>query len=273
MDQAVQNGVSDRGIGNDLVPLVDGKLAGHEGGSLAVAVVEDLQQVAIRFAGDARNAQIIDDQQGGTRHLLEQGQEAAVGLGGLQCTEELGRVIVEGPVSIPAGLVAQGAGQVGFADASRAGDEAVALFLDPLGSAELLDLRSLEAAWVTIINVLQTGRDFELCLLEARRERAVLFPTPLPFDQQAQASFKIQLGDLGLTALFFQGRSQAVQVQGVELFQSLSVEHRFRGRLTGLRELNLSRSKGHRAGFRAAGWADEVAVPGVGFPGGFAGWI
>jgi hypothetical protein len=84
MDQAVQNGVSDRGIGDDLVPLVDGKLAGHEGGSLAVAVVEDLQQIAIRFAGDARNTLIIDDQQGGTRQLLEQGQEAAIRLGGLQ---------------------------------------------------------------------------------------------------------------------------------------------------------------------------------------------
>jgi hypothetical protein len=33
----------------------------------------------------------------------------------------------------------------------------------------------------------------------------------LPFDQQAQPSFKIQLGDLGLAALFFQGLGHAVQ--------------------------------------------------------------
>ena len=33
---------------DDLVPLVDRKLAGHEGGSLGMAVVEDLQQVANR---------------------------------------------------------------------------------------------------------------------------------------------------------------------------------------------------------------------------------
>ena len=94
----------------------------------------------------------------------------------------------------------------------------------------MVDLRPLEPARVSVINVLQAGGDFELGRVEAPGEGAVFLPGPLPFDQQAQPSFKIQLGDLGLAALFFQGLGHAVQAQRREFFERLSVEHKFRDR-------------------------------------------
>ena len=60
MDQPVQNGIGHGGVGNNVVPLIDRKLAGNEGGSLALAVIDHLQELAIEFSGHTGNAQIID---------------------------------------------------------------------------------------------------------------------------------------------------------------------------------------------------------------------
>lgn len=42
------------------MPLVDGKLAGDQGGALVVAVVEDLQQVADRLVGEWHEAEVVE---------------------------------------------------------------------------------------------------------------------------------------------------------------------------------------------------------------------
>src|SRR5258708_34459063 len=45
MDQAVEDGVGVGGVADQRVPLIDGELAGDDGGAMAVAVLEDLQEV------------------------------------------------------------------------------------------------------------------------------------------------------------------------------------------------------------------------------------
>ena len=44
--QAIEDSVSDGGIADDLVPVLDRELACHDGGAAAVAVLHDLQEVA-----------------------------------------------------------------------------------------------------------------------------------------------------------------------------------------------------------------------------------
>ena len=44
--QAIEDGVGDGGIADDLVPVFDRQLAGHDGGAAAVPVFHDLQEVA-----------------------------------------------------------------------------------------------------------------------------------------------------------------------------------------------------------------------------------
>ncbi len=51
MHQPVQDGIGERGVADGLVPMIDGQLAGDEGGSDAVTVVEDFQQVEVFEAG------------------------------------------------------------------------------------------------------------------------------------------------------------------------------------------------------------------------------
>ena len=43
VDDAVEDGVSDGRLANDVVPAIDGDLAGDQGGAVAVALLDDLQ--------------------------------------------------------------------------------------------------------------------------------------------------------------------------------------------------------------------------------------
>jgi hypothetical protein len=45
VDQAVEDGVGVGGIADRRVPLIDGELAGDDGGGVALAILEDLQEV------------------------------------------------------------------------------------------------------------------------------------------------------------------------------------------------------------------------------------
>lgn len=51
MHQAVEDGVGERGIADDLVPMFDGQLAGHDGGLAAIAILNDLQEIAALLGG------------------------------------------------------------------------------------------------------------------------------------------------------------------------------------------------------------------------------
>lgn len=49
MHEAVEDGVSDGGISDDLVPEVDGNLAGDDGRAPLIAVLDDLEEIAALF--------------------------------------------------------------------------------------------------------------------------------------------------------------------------------------------------------------------------------
>lgn len=211
VNQAVEDGIGDGGVVNDLVPLVDRELAGHERGALSVPIVEDLEQVAVLFARDGGHSEVVDHDESGASHLFEQLHQAAIGLGVLQFAEELRCVIIADTVSIPAGLMSQGASEVGFAGTGRTSDEAVVMALDPLGTTKLIDLCSFEAPRMAIVDILQCGRHFQLGMMKPGGQCPVIPPKALSFDEQGQTLFKVQLGDVGLSALFLQRLSHTVQ--------------------------------------------------------------
>jgi len=57
--QAVEDRIGHSGVADHLVPLVDGKLAGDQGGPRAVAIIDDFQELAVDFPRDAGDAEII----------------------------------------------------------------------------------------------------------------------------------------------------------------------------------------------------------------------
>ena len=46
VNEAVQDGVDQSGVADDIVPMFDGNLAGDDGRGATVAIIEELQQVA-----------------------------------------------------------------------------------------------------------------------------------------------------------------------------------------------------------------------------------
>ena len=115
VDQAIEDGVGHRWIGNDLVPLWHRELARDQRGALALPVIEYLQQLPVEFARDTRNPEIVHDEKRGPCQPLKQRGQAPVDLSGFQRSEELWRIIVDRSISITAGLVPQRAGDPCFA--------------------------------------------------------------------------------------------------------------------------------------------------------------
>ena len=63
VDETVENGVSDGGVGDDLVPVINGHLAGDDGGTTLMPVVNDLEQVAALVGGQRCQSPIVEDEE------------------------------------------------------------------------------------------------------------------------------------------------------------------------------------------------------------------
>ena len=60
VDESVEDGIGERGVGHGLVPLFNRELAGHDGGSRGVAVVEDFKQMPLRVGGERMEAPVVE---------------------------------------------------------------------------------------------------------------------------------------------------------------------------------------------------------------------
>ena len=73
VDDAIENGVGEGRLTDDIVPLVEGELAGDERRAAAIAVLDDFHQIAPLVGDKPVRAPVIEDQQIG----LDQGAEQA----------------------------------------------------------------------------------------------------------------------------------------------------------------------------------------------------
>jgi putative transposase len=78
VDEAVEYGVGDGGIGDDLVPVLDRHLAGDDGRTALVAIVDHLEEIAPLIAGKRSEPPIVEDEEIDTRQRLEQASIAPV---------------------------------------------------------------------------------------------------------------------------------------------------------------------------------------------------
>lgn len=68
--EAIQDGVGQGAIGERLMPLTHAELTGHERGFSIVAIIEDLEQIALERIGEAGGGQIVEHQKIGASELL-----------------------------------------------------------------------------------------------------------------------------------------------------------------------------------------------------------
>ena len=79
MDQAVQNGIGEGGIPDDVVPVLEGELARDEGGSSARAVLDDFEEIAAFDLVQGSEAVIVDSQEIGLLKSVHQLWIGAIG--------------------------------------------------------------------------------------------------------------------------------------------------------------------------------------------------
>ena len=117
--QPVEDGIGEGGLADDLVPGVDGQLAGDEDRAISVSVLDDLHQVAPLRCSEPVRPPVVEDQQIGADDLAEQAREAAVAMGEFELGEEARQAVIEDTSAVTAGLLAEGAGEPGLSDAAR----------------------------------------------------------------------------------------------------------------------------------------------------------
>jgi hypothetical protein len=88
VDDAVEDGIGEGGLGNNFVPLVDRELACDEGRASTVAVLDDLHQITSLAWSEPVRSPVIEDQQIGLDQGAEQPRETAVTMSKLQIGEQ-----------------------------------------------------------------------------------------------------------------------------------------------------------------------------------------
>ena len=72
----MEDGVGHRGVTQPGMPVLDGQLVGDDGGALATAVVDDLQQVGAGGGVNGAGSPVIKDENVGLGQLLQPAAEA-----------------------------------------------------------------------------------------------------------------------------------------------------------------------------------------------------
>ena len=103
-------GIPRERVADDIVPLVEGELAGNERRAAAIAVLDDLHQIAPLVGGEPVRAPVVEDQQIGLDQGAEQAGEATVTVGKFEIGEQPRHAGVQHRIAIPARLLGERAG-------------------------------------------------------------------------------------------------------------------------------------------------------------------
>jgi len=114
MHEAIEDGISDRGIADALVPVINGKLSGHDGGGAAVPVFDDLQELSSLWSGHRGQTEIINHQDFSLEQFFHELWIGAVCSGDGEFLEQARQPDVVGLEAHPASSVCQRAGEIGF---------------------------------------------------------------------------------------------------------------------------------------------------------------
>jgi len=170
VDKAVQDGIGEGGITEDLVPLIAGDLGDDEGGFPVVAVVKDFQEGADSVGRKRSQSPVIQNQKVDAGQGLQTFTQTAVGFGDGQFRQQSGYAGVEDLDSGLAGVMGQGASQVTLSNSAWPGDETVFVTPEPLAREKGLKERAVQTAPLAKVDVLDHGGLAQLSAFEPRRQ-------------------------------------------------------------------------------------------------------
>ena len=139
MEQAVQDAVGDGGLADDGMPVFDRTLAGDDGGSFLIAVLDDFQQIIALRIIEGSQKQVIDDEQLDLGQAGQHFEMGAVGFGLEQHFEQPWSAQIEHGMTLAGGEVAKRTGKITLAHPGGACEEHRVVTADPIGGGEFQD--------------------------------------------------------------------------------------------------------------------------------------
>ena len=190
-----------------------------------VSVLDDLEQVGRLLSGKGPQGQVIEDEYVESGPAGQQPRQTPVGAGDADVLQQAWDAQVEDAVTVSESGLSQRAGQEGLADAGRAGDQDVAVGLDPVRLGQAQHGAAVEATGRPEVEILDAGLSTQLRRLEVALEAPVVAVLRLTVDEQAESVLEAQLQVLGLLELLTEGDGHAAQAEVVELLQGRVDEH------------------------------------------------
>jgi hypothetical protein len=201
MDDAVENGIGQRGIAQVFMPAIDRQLTRDDRRSVAVPVVENLEEVLSLCVLEPDEAPIIKNQDVDARKAGQHGRVRAVTMGERELGKEARNPSVDHAMIVAAGLLAERTREIGLADAGGAGDQNVLMLGDPAVGGELADQRPIEFP-AAVVEIFETSvTQFEFGFLEPAAQRAILARELLGIDEDAEALIETERRGRGIALL------------------------------------------------------------------------
>jgi len=177
------------------------------------------------FVVEGEEAPIVEDQEVCFGEGGEEPAITAIPLGDVEFWEETWQTDILCGVAFTAGLLSEGAGEVGFAAAGGAGDDEVMVLRDKGASGELCHEGFIETSWMAVIDVLDTGLLFEPGFLESAVEATVFPFCDLSADHETQSLLEGEVADLGHIHLLFESAGHSGKAKGLELVECGMNQH------------------------------------------------
>ena len=132
VNEAIQDGVGVSRVADQFVPFCHGKLAGDEGGSIAVPVLKYLKQMMAGIGVERLKSPVVEDEQVDAREAFQPYRNTSIAARHAQFVEQLAKPDVEDRQIVAAGLVPNGTGQPALARSGWAGDDEIVVTFDPV---------------------------------------------------------------------------------------------------------------------------------------------
>ena len=71
MHEPIEDGIAEGGVADNVMPVIDGELAGDEGGAPTVAVLEHLEEISAFGLVEGLEPEVIDEQSSGFLEAVE----------------------------------------------------------------------------------------------------------------------------------------------------------------------------------------------------------
>ena len=121
MHEAVEDGVGERRVADDVVPFLDGELAGDDGLPDAVSVLEDFEQVVPVLGAERGEPPVVEHEDLGLGERFEQVRITTVGAGDGERAEQPGQREVERAVAVTADAAGERASDSALRPSPRLG--------------------------------------------------------------------------------------------------------------------------------------------------------